>query len=52
MLLMGFSTMGVGLLPTYQQVGVLAPVLLVILRLIQGFAVSRRWPRPARAASR
>src|SRR6201995_2903293 len=40
MFLMGISTMGVGLLPTYQQVVWFAPLLLVLLRLIQGFAVA------------
>jgi MFS family permease len=37
--LMGVATMGVGLVPSYATIGFLAPALLVLLRLIQGFAV-------------
>jgi len=43
LLAMGISTVGIGLLPTYDAVGVLAPVLLVAIRFIQGIAVGGEW---------
>jgi MFS transporter, MHS family, shikimate and dehydroshikimate transport protein len=43
LMLMGLATFLIGVLPTYDQIGVAAPVLLIILRFVQGFGVGGEW---------
>jgi MFS transporter, MHS family, shikimate and dehydroshikimate transport protein len=43
MVIMALGTFAVGCLPTYQQIGVWAPILLVILRFIQGIGLGGEW---------
>lgn len=43
LMLMGVATFLIGVLPTYDQIGVAAPVLLVLLRFVQGFGVGGEW---------
>lgn len=43
LLLMGIATFLMGLVPSYQTIGLLAPLLISLLRIVQGFAVGGEW---------
>src|SRR5690554_4046845 len=51
LLTMGIATFLIGLLPTYHSIGWIAPLLLVLMRLAQGFAIGGEWSGAALVAT-
>ena len=43
LMMMGIATFAVGILPTYQTIGIAAPIALVLMRIVQGFGVGGEW---------
>lgn len=43
LMIMGLATFAIGLVPSYESIGIAAPILIIVLRLAQGFALGGEW---------
>lgn len=50
LIMMGIATVGIGLIPDYRSIGVFAPILLVLCRIVQGIGASGEWAGAALVA--